>query len=151
MFYCAEDYLVTSDPREGEQEENIVNFPCRFECPTPSPPSTLSLSRSPLALAVSFFILLQTGYPLSGRFKMPIKLTSSSWRRNDRRGHWAKSNSSVIRCKVARRTSFHNYVRSVKSRWVFGSFTDEWRDVVRKEERDWKDGWIEEKKGRGRK
>ena len=115
MFHCAEDYLVTSDPRGGEREENIVNFPCRFEYPNPSFLWSLSLSHShsfsvSLVLPVSPwprpFSSSFSGRadPLPGRFRMPIKLTSSSsWRRDDRHGHRAKSNSSVIRCKVARR------------------------------------------------
>lgn len=38
------------------------------------------------------------------RFRMPIKLTSCLV--NDRHGHRGKSNSGLIRCKVAKRTSF---------------------------------------------
>lgn len=108
MFHCAEDYLVTSDPRGGEREENIVNFPCRFECSTPLPPLSLRRTRR----KTSFFILLPSlclclpspspsSLPLC-RFRMPIKLTSCLV--NDRHGHRGKSNSGLIR--VARRTSF---------------------------------------------
>lgn len=75
MFHCAEDYLVTSDPRGGEREENIVNFPCRFEC---SIPFRLFLfeecgERPPFS---SFFQAWLSPPSFLCRFKMPIKLTS---------------------------------------------------------------------------
>lgn len=75
MFHCAEDYLVTSDPRGGEREENIVNFPCRFEC---SIPFRLFLfeergERSPFS---SFFQAWLSPPSFLCRFRMPIKLTS---------------------------------------------------------------------------
>lgn len=74
MFHCAEDYLVTSDPR-GEREENIVNFPCRFEC---SIPFRLFLfeergERPPFS---SFFQAWLSPPSFLCRFRMPIKLTS---------------------------------------------------------------------------
>lgn len=75
MFHCAEDYLVTSDPRGGEREENIVNFPCRFEC---SIPFRLFLfeerrERPPFS---SFFQAWLSPPSFLCRFRMPIKLTS---------------------------------------------------------------------------
>lgn len=75
MFHCAEDYLVTSDPRGGEREENIVNFPCRFEC---SIPFRLFLfeergERPPFS---SFFQAWLFPPSFLCRFRMPIKLTS---------------------------------------------------------------------------
>lgn len=75
MFHCAEDYLVTSDPRGGEREENIVNFPCRFEC---SIPFRLFLfeergERPPFS---SFFQAWLSSPSFLCRFRMPIKLTS---------------------------------------------------------------------------
>lgn len=75
MFHCAEDYLVTSDPRGGEREENIVNFPCRFEC---SIPFRLFLfeergERPPFS---SFFQAWPSPPSFLCRFRMPIKLTS---------------------------------------------------------------------------
>lgn len=74
MFHCAEDYLVTSDPRGGEREENIVNFPCRFEC---SIPFRLFLfeergERPPFS---SFFQAWLSPPSFLCRFRMPIKLT----------------------------------------------------------------------------
>lgn len=75
MFHCAEDYLVTSDPRGREREENIVNFPCRFEC---SIPFRLFLfeergERPPFS---SFFQAWLSPPSFLCRFRMPIKLTS---------------------------------------------------------------------------
>lgn len=66
---------MTSDPRGGEREENIVNFPCRFEC---SIPFRLFLfeergERPPFS---SFFQAWLSPPSFLCRFRMPIKLTS---------------------------------------------------------------------------
>lgn len=99
MFHCAEDYLVTSDPRGGEREENIVNFPCRFECSIPSSSSKnaerdLLFHPSSKPASASHPSPSPSSLPLC-RFRMPIKLTSCLV--NDRHGHRGKSNSGLIR------------------------------------------------------